>query len=194
MPLSWSPAPMARRRAHPQGCDPLSDPDLAGAFPPLWPGAGLSPRAPPTAHIWKEFEGEWEGGKWKDAGGRRGMWGSGGTGEGRGPLYLEPGHRLFPRHSSQLVHTSTSLQTEKLRPREGQRSVSRTRGQVRQSPRVHGADPAQRRALTEPELSAAGLVSICQSSRLPPGWDSWTEEGVGVGRRGEWAEGSAPSR
>lgn len=65
---------------------------------------------------------------------------------------------------------------------------------MRQSPRVHGADPAQRRALTEPELSAAGLVSVCQSSRLPPSWDSWTEEGVGVGRRGEWAEGSVPSR
>lgn len=53
---------MARRGALPQGRDPLSDPDPAGAFPLLWPGAGPSPQAPPTAHIWKEFEGEWEGG------------------------------------------------------------------------------------------------------------------------------------
>ena len=53
------------------------------------------PRAPPAAHIWKESEGGWWGGGWKDAG-RQGMWGAGGTGEGRGPLCLGPGLSVCP--------------------------------------------------------------------------------------------------
>lgn len=76
--------------------------------------------------------------------------------------------RVFPRHSSQPVHTSPSLQTEKLRPR-GQGSASRTRGQVRQSPRGHLptrlslGSPAPRGALAEP---GSQLAAWCPSVGL----------------------------
>lgn len=88
---------MASRRAHPQGCDPLSDPDLAGAFPPLWPGAGLNPRAPPTAHIWKEFEGEWGGGSGRTPAG---------DAECGGQVELGRAWTPVPRARAQIIYTS----------------------------------------------------------------------------------------
>lgn len=89
-------------------------------------------------------------------------------------------------------HPSTSLQTEKLRPRKGQRSASRTRGQVRRSPRAHLPDrlglgsQAQRCALAEPQLSAGGLGSVCLSTQPPPCRGSWTEEGERRGQIEGW--------
>lgn len=73
-----NPALRVGRGALPPGRNPSSIRwDLAGAFSPLRPEAGPSPRAPPAAHIWKESEGGWAG----EAGGRgrateivRGRW------------------------------------------------------------------------------------------------------------------------
>lgn len=103
----------------------------------------------------------------------------------------------FHVRSSQVAHSSTPLQTEKLRPVAGQRSAPRTRGQVRRSPRVpvptrSGLDSsAPRRAVAEPELSAGALVSVCLSGCLPAGTaglrrglgDSGGVQGQGRGRR-----------
>lgn len=74
--LRRSPALGARRRTLPRGCDPSAA--RAGAFSPLGPEAGPSPRAPPAAHIWKESEGGLEGRR-RATGNAGGRWSWGGA-------------------------------------------------------------------------------------------------------------------
>lgn len=89
---------------------------LPGQGPFLLSGQRLVPaRFPPplpapVAHIWKESEG---GGEGRGVGGRgllTGNVGAGGTGEGRGPLYVEPRRESHYISSLQLVRPSLSSQ------------------------------------------------------------------------------------
>ena len=138
---------------------------------------------PPAAHIWKESEGGWEGGV-EGRGRATENVGAGGTGEGRGPLDLEPRRASSYVSLPQLVHPSNWLQTEKLRPREGPRYASGRRGQVWRSRRYHCSDPLTARLpRPAPRTRRARalswhLVSVCLSTRLPPHGDSWTGGGA----------------
>lgn len=92
--------------------------------------------------------------------------------------------RSSPRLST-LTHqaplaspTSTSLQIEKLRPGEGQRSGlqgASAAGWVPSGARL--PRPLCRHSLVP---TTGGLESVCLSTRLLPSRYNWTEEGVGV--------------
>lgn len=148
-----------------------------------------APAPPPAAHIWKESEGGWEGGV-EGRGRATENVGAGGTGEGRGPLDLEPRRASSYVSSPQLVHPSNWLQTEKLRPREGPRYASGRRGQVWRSRRDHCSDPLTARLpRPAPRTRRARalswhLVSVCLSTRLPPHGDSWMGGGAEREKRG----------
>lgn len=118
---------------------------------------------------------------WKDAGGRQGMRGAGGAGEGRGPLCFQPGRRVFSRPLNP-ARPPSGLFTGRQRPRKGQRYAPGMPRQVRGA-RVSAPQPSASRWRSQ----SSQLPAWCLSTRLPPHWDGWTEEGREVGGR------SAPS-
>ena len=120
------------RRALPRGRDPPRSPPLRGLFSS--PARGWSqPRSLPLRTSGKNLRADGVGGgvegHGQATGNVGGRWNRGGS---RTPVLRAWALSIpvsFHVSSSQVAHPSTSLQTEKLRPIEGQRSAPRARGQ-----------------------------------------------------------------
>lgn len=124
------------RRALPQGRDPPPFPPRRGLFSPARGWSQPRPLLLRTSGKNLRADGVGGGveGRGQATGNVGGRWNQGGS---RTPVLRAWALSMpvsFHVSSSQVAHPSTSLQTEKLRPIEGQRSAPRTRGQPMRPP------------------------------------------------------------